>query len=345
MPLMTSYTLRRLARPAALVAVVAVLALLFRDTFAQVLRLVLGGMLIALLFVPLCDSLERRLPRSAAALAALGAGLGSVALLLWLLLPTVLRELTQLTELLPRSLAQVADWLGQARAWMEGHLPGLALPETRMEGLPSWLSGMASGTLALAGSAAQVFSCMTLMLMLAYLFLRDRDRLLLRLEWLVPQSYRQTAVCIGSAVVREWRGYLAGQLLVAAAVGGLSAVGLTLLKVRSALVLGGIVGILNMVPYFGPFIGGVPAVLIALGDGWQKAALTAALLALVQQIDAAVISPRILSALTGFSPAVVLVAIYTGASLAGIGGMMLALPVSMSIRTVYRVLVQRRENN
>lgn len=344
MPFKSPYAFGRLARPAALIGAVALLALLFWRTLTQALGLILGGMLIALLFAPLCDALEKRLPRRLAALTAITVSLGGVALMLWLLLPTALRELTQLTELLPRSLSQVAEWLGRGRAWLERHLSGLTLPEIRMDGFSAWLSGMASSAMALLGNAAQTLSRLSLMLVLAYMFLCDRDRLLLRLEWLVPQVHRETAVRIGTAVVREWRGYLAGQLLIAAAVGGLSALGMTLLRVRSALALGGIVGLLNMVPYFGPFIGGVPAVLIALGDGWRKAALTAAMLAGVQQIDAAVISPRILSALTGFSPAVVLVAIYTGASLAGIGGMLIALPVFMSIRTVFRVLVQKQEN-
>jgi predicted PurR-regulated permease PerM len=110
-------------------------------------------------------------------------------------------------------------------------------------------------------------------------------------------------------------------------------------------VLGGIVGILNMVPYFGPFIGGVPAVLIALGDGWPKALWCLGALVLVQQLDSAIISPRIMGSLTGFSPAAVLIAIYAGATLGGIPGMLLALPAIMSIRTVFRVFVQQRENN
>ena len=99
-----------------------------------------------------------------------------------------------------------------------------------------------------------------------------------------------------------------------------------------------------MIPYFGPFIGGVPAVLIALGDGPGKAAMVAVALAVVQQLDGSLISPKIMGSLTGFSPALVLVAIYAGARLGGIAGMLVALPAMMSIRTLFRVFVQKCEN-
>ena len=70
-----------------------------------------------------------------------------------------------------------------------------------------------------------------------------------------------------------------------------------------------------------------------------------AILFLVQQVDGLVISPRVMGALTGFSPAVVLLALFAGARVGGVFGMLLALPALLSIRTLYRVFVQRHENN
>ena len=84
--------------------------------------------------------------------------------------------------------------------------------------------------------------------------------------------------------------------------------------------------------------------LLALADGWRKALLVLGVLALVQQLDNALISPRIMGGLTGFSPAAVLLAIFAGARLFGVVGLLTALPLFMSIRTVFRVFVQSREN-
>ncbi len=206
------------------------------------------------------------------------------------------------------------------------------------------LSSLADGTLSVAGSVAD-FSCLvSLMFVLGYFFLCDRDRLLIRMELLVPRAVRPTAVRMGNAVCRELRLYLRGQGLIALAVGALAAVGLALIGLRSALVLGVIVGVLNMIPYFGPVLGGIPAVLAALGGGWKKAALTVFVLWAVQQADGMVISPRILGGVTGLSPAAVLIAIFVGSHVCGILGMLLALPVLMTFRTAYRIFVQRHEN-
>ena len=321
------------------------LAVLFRGPLLQALGLAAGGGVLAFLLYPLEKRLEGWLSRPLASLMTLMIAVVALAGLLWLCLPTLLREIAQLAETLPRSIALLTRWAQSISERIARWLPGAALPAFPAERLTALASNLAAGTLAFAGGLAGALSRLSMMGILAYCFLCDRQNLLLRLELLIPRSARRTAVRMANAVARELRLYLGGQLLVALAVGALTAAGLLIIGVRSALVLGGIVGILNMVPYFGPFIGGVPAVLIALGGGWQRALLCLGVLALVQQLDSAVISPRIMGSLTGFSPAAILLTIYAGAGFGGIGGMLLALPVMMSVRTVFRVFVQQRENN
>ena len=332
-------------RLAGVVLGTALAACWLRGPILQVGGLALSAAALCFLALPLDKIFERRLPRPAAALLTLACIGGGLALLMWLLLPAMLRQLVDLARALPRTLAMLSGWIGQARLWLGQRLPGVALPELDLGGLQGVLAGVAGGTFSLAVNLADLIGRASLIVVLAYFFLCDRDRLLLRLELLLPQAARATAVRMGNAVSRELRLYLRGQLMIAGAVGLLSVAGLALVGVRSALVLGPLIGLLNMIPYFGPFIGGVPAVLIALGDGWQKAALTVLALTVVQQLDGSWISPRIMGSLTGFSPALVLVGIYAGARLGGIAGMLLAMPVMMATRTLFRVFVQKCENN
>ena len=313
-----------------------------RRLLGEALALILGAAAVAFLLEPLTRVYERRLARPRAALAAMGTVLGALAAAIWLLLPSLIQEATLLARQLPESLKQVQSALASASAWLEAQLPGVRLPEPQLDS--AMLSSLAGGTLSVAGSVAD-FSCLvSLMFVLGYFFLCDRDRLLIRMELLVPRAVRPTAVRMGNAVCRELRLYLRGQGLIALAVGALAAVGLALIGLRSALVLGVIVGVLNMIPYFGPVLGGIPAVLAALGGGWKKAALTVFVLWAVQQADGMVISPRILGGVTGLSPAAVLIAIFVGSHVCGILGMLLALPVLMTFRTAYRIFVQRHEN-
>ena len=333
---------RRMLRIGLPAALIALAAFFMRRLLGEALTLILGAAAVAFLLEPLTRVYERRLARPRAALAAMGTVLGALAAAIWLLLPSLIQEATLLARQLPESLKQVQSALASASAWLEAQLPGVRMPEPQLDS--AMLSSLAGGTLSVAGSVAD-FSCLvSLMFVLGYFFLCDRDRLLIRMELLVPRAVRPTAVRMGNAVCRELRLYLRGQGLIALAVGALAAVGLALIGLRSALVLGVIVGVLNMIPYFGPVLGGIPAVLAALGGGWKKAALTVFVLWAVQQADGMVISPRILGGVTGLSPAAVLIAIFVGSHVCGILGMLLALPVLMTFRTAYRIFVQRHEN-
>lgn len=329
----------RVAIPvAALIAV----CILMGGVLIDALTLVFGAAVIAFLVEPLARLYEKKLSRNLAALAALLSAVAALALAAWWLLPALVSEVIELAQLLPESIEMVKGWLAQASQWLETHLPGVQLPSPSMD--QTQLPRLAEETIGIAGNVADVLYRLSLMVVLAYFLLCDRARLMIRLELLAPASMRRTLVRMGNAVCRELKLYLRGQGLIAVIVGALAAVGLALVGVRSALVLGIIVGVLNMIPYFGPVLGGIPAVLMALGGGWQTAAMAVGVLWLVQQIDGALISPRIMSSLTGLSPAAVLLAIFVGSGLGGVVGMLLALPLLMSFRTIYRVFVQRHEN-
>ena len=334
---------RRLVAAGVLLAL-AVLGFALRGLLAQVAVLILGAGVLSFVASPLARLYEGKLPRAAASLGAL-LSIGAAAFgLLWVLLPPVCLQLTDLVRTLPDSIARLSDWAEALRRWVQARLPGTALPEFDASALLGSLSALAGGTIGLAVNLADWIGRASIMAVLAFFFLRDRERLLLRLELLLPQAGRAAAVQMGNAVCRELRLYLGGQLLVAGAVSLLAVAALWIVGVGNALALGLIIGLLNMIPYFGPFIGEIPAVFIALGDGWQRAALTVLALTVVQQLDGSWISPRIMGSLTGFSPAAVLVGIYAGAQLMGVAGMLFALPVMIVIRTVFRIFVQKYEN-
>lgn len=337
-------TVQRRLWPIAAALGLALGALALRGLLLQVGALLLYAGLLCFAAAPLSRWFERKLSRPVAALCGLLSFALAVVLVLWLLLPAMLRELIAMSGTLIKTLSQLSDLVNRWRELIQARLPGLRLPMPDLSALEGVFSDIAGGGISLAVNLADLVGRTSLATMLAYFMLCDRDRLLLRLELLLPRSVRHAAVRVGNAVCRELRLYLRAQLGIALAVGLLSCVGLALIGVRSALALGPMIGLLNMIPYLGPYIGGIPAVLIALGDGWQKALATVVALAVVQQLDGSLISPRIIGSLTGFSPALVLVGIFAGARLGGIAGMLFALPVMLVVRTLFRVFVQKCEN-
>jgi len=319
--------------------------ILFAPLLPSVLGMLSGACLIAFLLTPVAAFLEKKLSRPLACLLAVLLAVGLLLLAVGALLPLVLRQLTSLSRLLPDALARLQQ-TGEALTRRIGScLPALTLPQLQPEALQGNLGALARRTVDYAGSLVGGAYRLVLTIILGYFLMAERENALLRLELLIPSPWRCTAVRMGNSLSRELRLYLRGQATIALAVGLLAGAALSLLGLQAAPLLGLIVGLFNVIPYFGPFLGGIPAVLMALSISWQRAGLAVLALLLVQQIDGLVLSPRIMGSITGFSPAVVLVALFLGQQAGGIRGMLLAMPLLMGSRTVYRVFVQRHENN
>ncbi|MBR5236567.1 MAG: AI-2E family transporter, partial [Clostridia bacterium] len=120
-------------------------------------------------------------------------------------------------------------------------------------------------------------------------------------------------------------------------IGVLAVAGLALLRVPYAAVLGVVIMVFNMIPYFGPFIGAVPAVLVALlGGGIYQAIWTALFILILQQFDGNLLKPKILGGSVGVSPFWVIFAIVVFGGLFGIWGMIFGVPVIAAIQLLAR---------
>lgn len=327
------------------IAAGAALAVLSWPVLRAVAALVAGAAALAFLLAPLCRRLEGALGAGLAASACLLGLLILLAALLWLLAPALIRQAADLISALPAALQALRALGEKLSAWLrEVGLENARMPQLDMGGLGDGVLRFAAGTVSFAGGVANAVSQISMAAVLSAFLLIDRKNLLLRLELCVPLRLRATAVRMGAAAGREVRLYLRAQAMVSLAVGALSALGLWLAGVRSALALGLLVGLFNLIPYFGPVLGAVPALAAALTSGWQTAAFAAVVLVIVQQLDGLLISPRVMGALTGLGPAAVLVGVFAGGCALGVPGMLLALPAMMVFRTCVRVFVQRDEN-
>jgi len=310
------------------------------------LRLFLGAGTVSFLLDPLVTRLSAHMPRRRAAICAMLIAAACAALSLFLLFPPLARQFSDLVTAFPAIVEKLNSLVDALTSFLtERGFSRLNFSGFDWQKLSAPLSGLWSGTAKVFGSLAGGVSTFFLSCILAFYFLSEKPSALLQAEMLVPCRWRKPLARMAAAVRDELRSYLRGQALVCLCVGALSALLFALVGVQGSLALGLLVGLANCIPYFGPFIGGIPAVIMALSASWQKAIFTVAALFLVQQIDGLVLSPRIMGSITGFSPAVVLLAIFLGQQSFGIWGMLLAMPLMMSFRTVYRVFVQRHENN
>ncbi len=137
--------------------------------------------------------------------------------------------------------------------------------------------------------------------------------------------------------------YFTAQLLDCVIVSVCAIIALAILRVPSPLVLGFIFGMMNIIPDFGPIIGGVCVVFVILvTSGFMPALWSAIVLLVLQQIDANIVNPKILGNSLDMSSFWVLVAITVGGGLFGFTGMLLGVPAAAVLRMIYRDLLERR---
>ncbi len=126
--------------------------------------------------------------------------------------------------------------------------------------------------------------------------------------------------------------WLSGQIILCVIVGVLMFVGLWLLGLKEyALVLAIFAGIMEIIPYFGPIIGAIPAVFLAFVQSPLLALFVIILYFLIQQLENHILVPKVMQKAIGINPVVVIIALMVGGKLAGVLGMILAVPVTTAL--------------
>lgn len=184
--------------------------------------------------------------------------------------------------------------------------------------------------------AAAMFD-LVLAMVIAFYFLKDSEYFSRSALSLVPRKWRNGLVATFREINVILSSFVQGQLLTAVIVGFLETVALLLVGVKYPLILGMIGGVANTIPYFGPIIGAIPAVAVALIESPAKAVWTIAAYVVIQQIDNAFISPKIIESRLGLHPVTTILAVLAGGEFFGITGMLLAVPAA----AVMKVIIKR----
>lgn len=151
----------------------------------------------------------------------------------------------------------------------------------------------------------------------------------------VPGHYRHDALEFWDALGNALSRYLGGLGLVLAIQGILSALGLFLIGVPYALALGAWVSITAVIPYLGAWLGAIPALLVAFSISSTAAVLTGILFLAIQQLEGNVLTPRIQAQTIKVPSVLVFLGVLAGGSLAGITGVLLAVPTLATVRVIF----------
>ncbi|MFD7609950.1 AI-2E family transporter [Streptomyces sp. NPDC059828] len=200
----------------------------------------------------------------------------------------------------------------------------------------------ATGVISGLSAVGEMIAIAVLALLLIFFFLRDSDRAVRVLRSFAPRSGADTAEAMGRRAFEAVEGFMRGTTLIALIDAVCITVGLLILRVPGAVGLGALVFVFAYIPYLGAFISGSVAVLVALADrGFVIALWALGVVLAVQVLEGHILQPVIQSRTVQMHPAVVMLAITAGAGLAGILGMLLAVPLTAAAFGVFSELRKR----
>ncbi len=194
-------------------------------------------------------------------------------------------------------------------------------------------------SLTLVASSLLILFDIILSMIIAYYFLKDIEGIKRSALMLAPKRMRNDLINIGREINNIVTHFIQGQLLTAIIVGILETIGLLIVHVKYPFVLGIVGGIANIIPFFGPILGAVPAIAIALLESPTKALLAALVFIIVQQIDNAFISPKIIEGKLGLHPITTIIAVLIGGQFFGIIGMIIGVPVTAILKVAVKRII------
>lgn len=303
------------------------------------------GALIAFLINPAVDRLEaRRVPRVVAILACFSALIVVVAVMIGLFVPLFTSEAGQLKNQAPGIAAEIQRRLVQLQAPVSiaGYKLDLSsLTTTLGSHARDFLAGQFGNALGIGIAAISTLLQTILMLIVAFLVSLEAHRLSRFVRSFVPNDYRQDFDDIWQDLKGMLFSYLRGQLVIATLIGVASGVVVAILGLPFAFALGVLAGLTSLVPYLGPFVGALPAVLIALSVSPVKGAIVAVAYLVISNVILNGVSPKVVGSAVKLPALAVIIAFIAGFSLAGILGMFIAVPLAASLRILYEHMQPR----
>ncbi len=302
--------------------------------------------LVAYLLNPLVEAVHRRkIPRTLSILIIYGAFIFSLVMFGVYVIPIIVAEIEGLIVRLPELTVQFQELFV---TWQE-EFAKINLPEDVNLQLQEYLGIVQTYLLQLLqgtvdfifGFISQIFT-IVLTPILAFYMLKDKDAILRELKHLVPRKYQTRVVSLVGDINHTLGNWLRGQITVGFIVGFLTFIGLELVGMDFSLVLGIVVGITNIIPYFGPFIGAAPAILLALLRSPGLAIRVVLVQLVAQQIESNFITPQILGRELGLHPLVIIFALLLGAQFGGILGLLFAVPVAAIAKVVLEYFLRRK---
>jgi predicted PurR-regulated permease PerM len=324
----------------ALIVFIAVLVLL-----KSILLPFVAGMAIAYLLDPVCDRLEAMGTSRTTATAIVTAVFAVlVILLLLLIVPLAVQQVIAFLGSLPDYISRTHDRLLPYYMELQQrlNLPDSAeltqLARARFGTALSWLGTALQGLVDQGRALASLLSLIFITPVVTFYLLRDWDRLIGRLNDLLPRDHAEVIRAQAMLTNQTLAGFARGQSMVCLILAAYYSIALMIVGLPFGIVIGLIAGILTFIPYVGSLTGFAVSMAIAIGqfDSWGSVALVAVVFAVGQALEGNFLTPKLVGDRVGLHPVWIIFALLSGGTLFGFVGLLLAVPVAAVIGVLVR---------
>ena len=324
----------------ALIVFVALLVLL-----KSILLPFVAGMAIAYLLDPVCDRLEAMGASRTWATSIVTAIFAVIVILLLLLIvPLAIKQTVDFLGSLPDFIARTHDRLLPYLTELQQrfNLPDAAelndIAKQRLGTALSWLVGLLEGVVGQGLALANLLSLIFITPVVAFYLLRDWDRLVARLDDLLPRDHAAVIRQQAGLANQSLAGFARGQSMVCLTLALYYAISLVIVGLPFGMVVGLVAGLLTFIPYVGSLTGFVVSMAIAIGqfDHTWPIVVVALIFAIGQVLEGNFLTPKLVGDRVGLHPVWIIFALLSGGALFGFVGLLLAVPVAALIGVLVR---------
>ena len=325
--------------------IIIILFFVFLYILKDVLIIFLFSLVIASAISPFANWLDQKgFPRLWGVLLLFLAIVGLFALIASLVIPPISADIDQLITTLPKVFEKVSTSLENVQQGAPSYLDFVSEIQNILSGLSSYLQQSSQSVVGLVvGIFGGVLSFLAILVVSFYLSVTKKG-IESFLGSVVPEKYEMYVIDLWKRSERKVGLWLQGQLLLALIVGLVAYVGLSLMGIKFALMLGLLAFAFEIVPVVGPVLAAIPAVFLAFIQNPTMGLWVIVFYVVVQQLENHLIVPVVMGRTVGLNPVVVIIALLAGGQLAGIAGMILSVPVATVIVEVLDDMAKKKES-
>lgn len=249
--------------------------------------------------------------------------------------PHLLNQMKTLSEHLPQLSHSYQEWTRQFYEQTERFPDGI---HEKLDGsfseFEEWLTAKVMSVLSSLSGIFNMVVLLAVVPVMTFYFLKDYKEIAKWLLLLLPTSWHKEAHRLTTELNHSLGGYIRGQLLISLIVGLLATAGFWIVQLPYPLILGIIAGTTNIIPYFGPLLGAVPALIVAVTISWETFLFSLLVIIVIQVMEGNFLSPYVMGKSIHIHPLFIILALLAGGELAGIPGLILAVPVLTCLKVV-----------